>query len=249
MSETMRAARANMIEAQIRSNDVTDPRILAALAAVAREQFVPSAKLALAYSDVPVEVAPGRYLLDPRSLAKALQLMDVRAEDRALDVGCGTGYSSAVLARLAQSVVALEQDADLVRVASQTLEQAQGDIDVTQGALIEGFKMGGPYDVILVNGGIETRPDTLLDQLAEGGRLVCFMSVRAPRAAPCCSSGNRARSAAARRSTPRCLSSPDSRKPWALSFRRRDRPNIRHRLSNSPHVEPLLFPFNLIFAF
>jgi protein-L-isoaspartate(D-aspartate) O-methyltransferase len=92
-----------------------------------------------------------------------------------LDVGCGTGYSSAVLARLANSVVALEQDADLVRIAAQALEQAEGHIDVTQGALIEGFKMGGPYDVILVNGAIETRPDALLDQLAEGGRLVCFM--------------------------------------------------------------------------
>jgi protein-L-isoaspartate(D-aspartate) O-methyltransferase len=175
MSETMRAARANMIEAQVRSNDVTDPRILGALAAVAREKFVPSNRQALAYSDVPVEVAQGRYLLDPRSLAKALQLAEVRAEDRALDVGCGTGYSSAVLARLVKSVVALEQDADLVRVASQALEQAQGHIDVTQGALIEGFKMGGPYDVILVNGSIETRPEVLLDQLAEGGRLVCFM--------------------------------------------------------------------------
>ncbi len=176
MSEAMRAARANMIDAQVRSADVTDPRIHAALAAVARERFVPSAKQALAYADVPVEIAPGRYLLDPRSLAKALQLAGVGAGDRALDVGCGTGYSSAVLGGLVKSVVALEQDADLVRVASQTLEQASGKIDVTQGSLIDGFKMGGPYDVILVNGSIEARPDALLDQLAEGGRLVCFMS-------------------------------------------------------------------------
>ena len=176
MSEAMRAARVNMIDAQVRSADVTDPRIHAAMAAVAREKFVPSGKQALAYADVPVEVAPGRYLLDPRSLAKALQLAQVGAGDRALDVGCGTGYSSAVLAGLAKSVVALEQDADLMRVASQTLEQAAGNIEVTQGSLIDGFKMGGPYNVILVNGSIEVRPDALLDQLAEGGRLVCFMS-------------------------------------------------------------------------
>ena len=175
MSEAMRAARANMIDAQIRAADVTDPRIHAAMAAVAREKFVPSARLALAYADVPVEVAPGRYLLDPRSLAKALQLAGVKAKDRALDVGCGTGYSSAVLGGLVQSVVALEQDADLVRIASQALENAPGKIEVTQGSLIDGFKMGGPYDVILVNGSIETRPDALLGQLAEGGRLVCFM--------------------------------------------------------------------------
>jgi protein-L-isoaspartate(D-aspartate) O-methyltransferase len=175
MSEPMRAARANMLETQIRPADVTDPRIYGAMAAVAREKFVPGAKQALAYADVPVEVAQGRYLLDPRSLAKALQLADVRGTDRALDVGCATGYSSAVLGRLVQSVVALEQDADLVRIASHALENADGDIEVTQGALIEGFKMGGPYDLILVNGSIEARPESLLEQLAEGGRLVCFM--------------------------------------------------------------------------
>ena len=175
MSQTMLAARTNMIDAQIRSADVTDPRIHAAMAAVARERFVPTAVRALAYADVAVEVAQGRYLLDPRSLAKALQLAEVRAEDRVLDVGCATGYSSAVLGRLAKSVVALEQDADLVRVASQALEDAQGDIEVTQGSLIEGFKMGGPYDLIFVNGAIEARPDTLLNQLAEGGRLVAFL--------------------------------------------------------------------------
>ena len=146
------------------------------MAAVAREKFVPGSRQALAYADVPVEVAQGRYLLDPRSLAKALQLAEVRETDHVLDVGCATGYSSAVLGRLAKSVVALEQDADLVRMASQALEQAEGDIEVTQGSLIDGFKMGGPYDLILVNGGIETRPESLLAQLAEGGRLVCFMS-------------------------------------------------------------------------
>ena len=174
MSEAMRAARANMIEAQIRSADVTDPRIHAAMAAVAREKFVPTSKLALAYADVPVEVAPGRYLLDPRSLAKALQLAEVAADDRALDVGCGTGYSSAVLGRLARTVIALEQDADLVRVAAGLLESLP-NVQITQGALIEGFKDAGPYDVIFVNGAIETQPDTLLSQLAEGGRLVAFV--------------------------------------------------------------------------
>src|SRR5471032_2186500 len=108
MSES---ARFNMVEAQIRSSNVTDPRILAAISAVAREKFVPSASRALAYADVPVAIAQGRYLLDPRSFAKLLQLARVSAGDRVLDVACGTGYSSAVLARLAASVVALEQDA------------------------------------------------------------------------------------------------------------------------------------------
>ena len=171
MSES---ARFNMIEAQIRTNNVTDVRIHAALDAVLRERFVPAAKQALAYADVPVEIAPGRYLLDPRSFAKALQLVRVTAEDKVLDVGCGTGYSSAVLGRLARTVIALEQDADLVRVAAGLLE-GQPNVQITQGALIEGFKDGGPYDVIFVNGAIEAQPDTLLSQLAEGGRLVAFV--------------------------------------------------------------------------
>ena len=154
---------------------MTDPRVLAAMGAVMRERFVPSARKALAYADVPVEVAPGRFLLDPRCLAKLLQLAKVTADDKVLDVGCATGYSAAVLARLGREVVALEQDADLVRLASELLAGIQGRIAVTQGALIEGFKSGGPYDVIVINGAIEQTPETLLAQLAEGGRLVTVM--------------------------------------------------------------------------
>jgi len=168
-------ARFNMIEAQVRVNDVTDARILAALDAVPREKFVPTAARALAYADVPVAVAPGRYLLDPRSFAKMLNLAQVGAGDRVLDVGSATGYSAAVLARLADSVVALEQDAELVRAASQLLADVQGKVEVVQGGLVEGAKGQGPYDVIFVNGAIEQVPETLLGQLAEGGRLVAVI--------------------------------------------------------------------------
>ncbi|HEY2835076.1 MAG TPA: protein-L-isoaspartate O-methyltransferase [Rhizomicrobium sp.] len=170
----LQTARFNMIETQIRTNDVTDVRIHAAMEAVARERFVPTAKRALAYADVSVEIAPGRYLLEPRSFAKALQLARITADDRVLDVGSGTGYSAAVLARLAANVVALEQDADLVRVAVGLLANVS-NIQVTQGALIEGFPGGGLYDVIFVNGAVEAQPDTLLSQLEEGGRLVAFL--------------------------------------------------------------------------
>lgn len=168
-------ARFNMIEAQVRVNDVTDARILAALDAVPREKFVPTAARALAYADVPVAVAPGRYLLDPRSFAKMLNLAQVGAGDRVLDVGSATGYSAAVLARLADSVVALEQDAELVRVASQLMADVQGKVEVVQGGLVEGSKAQGPYDVIFVNGAIEQVPEAILAQLAEGGRLVAVI--------------------------------------------------------------------------
>jgi protein-L-isoaspartate(D-aspartate) O-methyltransferase len=172
MSES---ARSNMIEAQIRPSNVTDPRILAAMSAVAREKFVPRAAVALAYADVPVAVAPGRFLMDPRSFAKLIQLARIQATDRVLDVGCGTGYSACVLARLASEVVALEQDADLVRIASELLANVMGKIEVVQGGLVEGVKDQAPYDVIFVNGAIEQVPDTLLAQLGEGGRLVAVL--------------------------------------------------------------------------
>jgi protein-L-isoaspartate(D-aspartate) O-methyltransferase len=173
---TFAAQRLNMIDAQVRTNDVTDPRIHEAMGAVPREHFVPAAKRALAYADIPVEVSPGRYLLDPRTFSKLQALADVQLQDKILDVGCATGYSSAVLARLAQSVIALEEDADLVRIASELLPATGGRAVVTQGPLNQGFKPKAPYDVIFVNGGIAAPPEMLLSQLAEGGRLVAVVS-------------------------------------------------------------------------
>jgi protein-L-isoaspartate(D-aspartate) O-methyltransferase len=167
-------ARLHMIDSQIRPSDVTDPRIQSAFAAVAREHFVPRAALPLAYADVPVEVAPGRFMLEPRCFAKLLQLAQINADDRILDVGCATGYSAAVLGRLGGKVIALEQDADLLRIASDGLRTT--DVVLVQGGLIEGAKAEGPFDVIVVEGAIEQSPDTLLSQLAEGGRLVAVMN-------------------------------------------------------------------------
>lgn len=179
MSES---ARFNMVETQIRPSDVTDERIMAAMYAVPREKFVPGSARALAYADVPVQVAQGRYLLDPRSFAKLAQLAGIETGDRILDVGPGTGYSSAVLARLGADVVAVEQDADLVRIASELLANIVGKVELVQGGLVEGCKALGPYDVIFINGAIEQVPDTLLAQLAEGGRLVCILKEAQSRA-------------------------------------------------------------------
>lgn len=168
--------RFNMVEAQVRTNDVTDPRIHAAMLAVAREAFVPAARRAMAYADVPVEIAQGRYMLDPRSFAKMLQLADLRPGDRVLDVACGTGYSSVVIARIAKAVVALEQDADLVRVATDMVPANGGtNVTVVQGGLTEGVKTKAPFDAIFINGAVEAVPEQLLAQLGEGGRLVAVL--------------------------------------------------------------------------
>lgn len=167
------AQRLNMVESQVRANDVTDTRVIAAMRAVPREKFVPGAKRGIAYADAAVEVVPGRFLLDPRTFSKLLQLAEIDSSDIVLDVGCATGYSSAVIAQLARQVIGLEQDAGLVRMASDALPAiAAKNISIVQGALVEGYRERAPYDAIVINGAVETIPDGLLAQLAEEGRLV-----------------------------------------------------------------------------
>ena len=176
--------RFNMVEAQVRANDVTDPRIHAAMGSVPRERFIPAAKRALAYADVPVEVAQGRYLIDPRTFAKLVQLAAIQPHDSVLDVACATGYSTVVLAKLAKSVTVLEQDADLVRIASDMVPAARAkNATVVQGGLTQGCRERAPFDVILINGAVEEAPDALLNQLAEGGRLVAIVGTNAARRA------------------------------------------------------------------
>jgi protein-L-isoaspartate(D-aspartate) O-methyltransferase len=172
--------RLNMVDAQVRTNDVTDLRIHAAMREVPRERFVPASKQAMAYADALVEVAPRRFLLDPRTFSKLLQLASVRSSDSVLDVGCATGYSSAILARLARIVTALEQDVDLVRIAVDALGSAGAtNATVVQGQFHDGFKGRAPYNVIFINGAIEAAPDALLGQLSEGGRLVAIEGLEA----------------------------------------------------------------------
>jgi len=170
------AQRLNMVESQVRTNDVTDTRIHAAMREVPREQFVPNTKRAVAYAEAAIEIIRGRYLLEPRTFAKLLQLAAVTPNDAVLDIACATGYSTAVIARLAKTVIGLEQDADLVRVASETVPTVSAkNATIVQGSLVEGFAAGAPYDVIFINGAVETVPDALLAQLAEGGRLVAVI--------------------------------------------------------------------------
>jgi protein-L-isoaspartate(D-aspartate) O-methyltransferase len=168
--------RAAMVESQLRTNDVTDPRILKAMGDVPRERFVPTALSSVAYMEGCVSLGKGRALLDPRCFAKLAQLAEVRATDRALDVGCLTGYSTLVLSRLAAHVVGLEKDAELTRTAEKNLAAlGAANVELVQGSLDQGCAQKAPFDIIFVNGATEILPDRLLAQLAEGGRLVAIL--------------------------------------------------------------------------
>lgn len=167
------AARRNMVDGQIRTAEVTDLRIIGAMLDLPRERF---ADPKLAYLDLDIAVAPGRRMLKPMVLARMVQAAGVEGTDRVLDVACTTGYSTALLAQLGSEVVGLEDDAALVRAASQNLA-GQPNVRIVTGALTEGWGAAAPYNVIVVNGAVEFVPKVLFGQLADGGRLVCIQGL------------------------------------------------------------------------
>ena len=167
------AARVKMVENQIRTTDVTSHSVLNAFFAVPRENFVPEKSKLLAYVDCDIEVAPGRFLMEASPLAKLLQLGAITKDDKVLDVGCGTGYVSAVLSLLAGKVVALESNEGLAAQAKTNLAAlGYGNVTVVGGDLEKGHAADAPYDVIFLNGSVEQLPQGLLDQLGEDGRLI-----------------------------------------------------------------------------
>ena len=166
--------RANMVATQLRTNDVTDPRLIRAILAVAREAFVPPSLGALAYMEGCIPLGRGRVLLDARSFGKMAQLAAIGPSDRVLDAGCATGYSTAVFSHLASHVVGLEQDHELVEAATLNL-QGFANTEVVSGALSEGVRGKSLFDVIFLNGAVERAPDALFEQLANRGRLVCVV--------------------------------------------------------------------------
>jgi protein-L-isoaspartate(D-aspartate) O-methyltransferase len=172
-------ARLNMVESQVRPNGVTDSRILNAMATLPREAFVPEAQRPLAYMDEDVAVAPSRFLMEPMAQARLIQLAEIGPEDRVLQVGCATGYGTAIIASLARSVEAIDEDAALVVSAQAALRDlAIANASVTTAPLAEGKSSGAPYDVIVVEGRVPSVPDQLLRQLGDGGRLVAVIGDR-----------------------------------------------------------------------
>lgn len=167
------AARESMVLSQLQPDRVSDDRIRDAMGEVPREQFVPEELKSVSYIDEDIEIARGRYLMEPRVFGRLLQAANIGSRDVVLDVGCGSGYSSAVIARLAGTVVALESDRHLRDWATGNLERLSVDnAAVVEGDLADGYAGEAPYDVIFVNGAVSEVPSALVEQLAGGGRLV-----------------------------------------------------------------------------
>jgi protein-L-isoaspartate(D-aspartate) O-methyltransferase len=164
--QSFEAMRRAMVESQLRTTGVNDPRVIAAMAATPRERFVPEEWRTLAYMDRPVPIGFGRELNMPEATGLLLTHAAVTRSDRVLLVGAATGYTAALLAQLAGSVVALEENAELAG-----LSVAIEGVECVQGPLAEGWGAGAPYDLIFIDGAIEQVPDALLAQLKEGGRL------------------------------------------------------------------------------
>lgn len=166
-----------MVDTQVRPSDVTKYPIIEAMLAVPRELFVPAGRREAAYIGENLPIAPGRVMLEPRTFAKMLDALDIRDDELALVVGTGLGYSAAVVARLAEAVVAVEEDAGLAAEAEAALAEIGADnAAVVTAPLAEGAAQHGPYDVILVEGAVEDLPAAIAAQLKEGGRIACLFA-------------------------------------------------------------------------
>ncbi len=169
------ARRTVMVDTQVRPSDVTKFPIIEAMLSVPREAYVGQSQLEAAYVGGDLTIAPGRVILEPRSFGKLLDAVDVQPGDAVLDLGCGFGYSTAVVAQLAEAVVAVEEDAAIAadaqgRLSAQNVDNAA----VIAGPLAKGAAKHGPYDVILIEGAVEAVPEVLLDQLKDGGRIAAI---------------------------------------------------------------------------
>jgi protein-L-isoaspartate(D-aspartate) O-methyltransferase len=166
-----------MVDTQVRPSDVTKFPIIDAMLSIARENYVPDAKREAAYVGGNIDIGAGRVLLEARTLAKMLEAADVQPSDVVLDLGCGLGYSTAVLAQLADFVVAVEDEPGRAQEAQQNLsDHGVDNAAVFEGALADGAAKNGPYDVIMLQGAVEQIPANLLAQIKDGGRIVAIFA-------------------------------------------------------------------------
>ena len=168
------ARRTMMVDTQVRPSDVTKFPIIDAMLSVPRELFVPREQAEAAYISENVPIAPGRVVLEPRTLGKLLDALNIEGDELVLDIGAGYGYSSALVAQMAEAVIAVEEDESLSGEAQTILsEQGADNVVLHVGPLTYGAPQHGPYDAILIQGGVEQVPDSLLEQLKDGGRIGC----------------------------------------------------------------------------
>lgn len=169
--------RRMMVDTQVRPSDVTKYPIIDAMLRVPREAYVPAGKVEAAYMGENVTLGAGRVLLEARTLAKMLDAIELSRSDAVLDIGCGLGYSAAVIAEMVDAVVAIEEDAAMAAAAEATLA-AQGilNVAVVRAPLKDGAPKHGPYDAILVEGAVEVMPDAILAQLKDGGRIAAIFA-------------------------------------------------------------------------
>lgn len=169
------ARRTMMVDTQVRPSDVTKFPIIEAMLSVPREDFVPASQREAAYMGENIELSGNRVILEPRTLAKMLDVLDIGQDELVLDIGAGYGYSSAVIAHMAQAVVALEEDNAMVEEAKDALVAANADnVVIEHGSLVAGAAEHGPYDVIIIQGGVSHLPQAIISQLKEGGRIACL---------------------------------------------------------------------------
>lgn len=167
--------RTFMVDTQIRPSDVTKFPIIDAMLSVPREAFTPRDRREAAYVGENVDIAPGRVMLEPRTLAKMLDALAIDTDEMVLDIGAGYGYAAAVMVRMAEAVVAIEDDADRVSEAQSALSENGADgVIFEEAALEKGAPEHGPYDVIIIEGGIEVLPEAIADQLKEDGRIAAL---------------------------------------------------------------------------
>ncbi len=168
--------RQNMIDGQVRPNKVTDERILAAMGVLPRENFVPGLAAASAYMDEDIAVAPGRYLLEPMIMARLMQALDIAADAKTLEIGCNTGYGTAVLLSLSKHVFAVDFDDGLLTKAAANLRALGLTASQVSSALAGGLPSHAPYDAIFVHGAVAEVPEAWGAQLAEGGRMAVVVN-------------------------------------------------------------------------
>ncbi len=172
-------ARRRMVENQLRTNQIEDARVIAAMGRIPREMFVPPALKGIAYIDEDLHLGNGRYLMEPLVLARLLQVAAIGPEDVVLEVGCGSGYNAAVISQLASTVIALESDSDRVAESARLFAELELDnVVVVEGPLRDGYDEGGPYNVITFGGAVTDVPEALFGQLVPAGRIVAVVSPR-----------------------------------------------------------------------